>query len=226
MKQVQKVLVLVIDRELTAVEFVQCSALRFQQKAHHKTQHENMQFFVLVNRSHVSFIQIKHFFGDLRYYRRRRSNFLLGHVLSLKQIVQDFLQGLCLASKMGWRLYPQCHFYCGQLRFLKARNSIGALVHTVFVGLFILEQLVLLCHLGSGVLGLVSCLPVGVCLVECVVTSERFVLRLLNCFHLFQIWSLALLYLRLNIKFFLSLAVFLNQSGQTQTAELKFEPEF
>ena len=62
MKQVQKVLIFVIDGKLTAVELIKSATLGFKQQAHHQAQHQDVQLVVLVDGPHGALIQVEHCF--------------------------------------------------------------------------------------------------------------------------------------------------------------------
>ena len=65
MKQVQKVLIFIVDRELRTVQLVEVAALGLQQEAHHQCEHQNVELVVLIDWPGAPLILIQDFLCDL-----------------------------------------------------------------------------------------------------------------------------------------------------------------
>lgn len=90
-EEIQEVLVFVINRKLAAIKFIESPSLRLEKQAHHQRQDKDMKFFVLINRSGLTFIHVKKFFS---YIFSICSQIMLTNILQLcdglhlKQIVE------------------------------------------------------------------------------------------------------------------------------------------
>ena len=61
MEEVEHILILIMDRELTAVKLVESASLWLQKQAHHEREHQHVQLIILIDGSYAPFFHVENF---------------------------------------------------------------------------------------------------------------------------------------------------------------------